>query len=227
MEDCKSGTRSRSTCRLAVQGNPGRVRYVLYNFKKDCILQNSRHFSKTVSLPRWLIGNEKHWRSILKVLASITIIIMCALFIAIALPRVVTAKRTARSTELSKSNIPAMRRDDFQHLLALAQAYHYNEALDRETKNELLHQIRTTYTPPQDVPLKQSLPNAKQRRNRRRRMPVYKASGRIMQPSENRRIVRRKVALDKSEFMDYESLWKKQLNASEVRRIQGKCFRKV
>lgn len=157
---------------------------------------------------------------------------MCALLIAIALPHVVTAKKGTRSnTELSKSNIPPVSQRDFLNLVALAQEYHYSESLDRETRNELLNQIRTTYTPPQDVPLKQSFPNTNRKRSRRE-MTIQrdKVTQSWANSFENRkRVVRRKVETANLEkiatSLNSDMLWKHKLNASEVRRIQG-TFRK-
>lgn len=89
MED-KSVTRSRSACRLAVQGNPGRVRYVFEKPENREIIGDvlCACHTHTLRFCRWLIGNEKHWRCALKVLIGVPIILIFALLISIALPHV-------------------------------------------------------------------------------------------------------------------------------------------
>lgn len=116
----KSGTRSRSACRLAVQGNPGRVRYV-FQITNQKFLRAFSSYLVTCCCFRWLIGDEKYWRYTLKVLVGVPIILMCALLIAIALPHAATAKRTARSNrELSELNkifcIPLIKTKPSQNL---------------------------------------------------------------------------------------------------------------
>lgn len=95
------------------------------------------------------------------------------------------------------------------------------EALDRGTKHEILNEMRTVYTPPREIPYRRVLRRRvlKRRSNRRKTMNFWTT------PYHSRRTSRKVTTTppvpQQQEHLTFETLWKENLNASEVRRAQG------
>lgn len=125
----------------------------------------------------------------------------------------------------------------FLYIILSAPGLHYNEALDRESRNELLNEIRTTYTPAEDLPFKQSFSGTNNRYNKRNRQrrKLHRHRSNVKLPrfwstqiESKKRLFRRKATYthlkNSTGHLVYEALWKKQMNASEVKQLQGSCL---